>query len=153
RKSPKWGTPDSPAEKMIKAEIARMEQLVDALKAAQSQHAAAKQGLRTLESNTGDATANESVGSYLCFIKNHWEAGLPFLAKARDIRWRGIAALELASDRSQQDMLSLANQYWDLASRYKQPQRRGVHLRAVYYYELVAGGLASSLEKAKIEKR
>jgi hypothetical protein len=93
------------------------------------------------------------VGRYLCFVKNRWEAGLPFLARASDIKLRGIASLELAADRSADAVLDLADQYWELAVRYKLPQRRGLHLRAIYCYELVSAVLPSSLEKVKAHKR
>jgi Protein of unknown function (DUF1559) len=151
--SSKIGTPDSPQEKALKAELARLDQEGNSLEAAKSQYTSAQRALTALSANASDAAANEAVGKYLCFVKGRWDAGLPYLAKAADIRLRGIASLELAMDRSQQDTLSLAEQHWDLAGRFKQPQKRGLHLRAIYCYELVAPGLSSGLEKAKLQRR
>jgi hypothetical protein len=61
--------------------------------------------------------------------------------------------LELATNRSLAETLSLAQQCWDLAARFKQPQRRGLHLRAVYYYALVKSKGASGLETVKAQRR
>jgi hypothetical protein len=152
-KTSKLGTPDSLDQKARKAEITRLEQQADMLRAAKAQFTAAERALSALEASPADPDANEAVGAYLCLVKGRWDAGLPYLAKAADIQLRGIASLELATDRSQPQTLSLADQYWELAARARQPQRRGLHLRAVYCYELVAPGLASSLRKAKVEQR
>jgi hypothetical protein len=75
------------------------------------------------------------------------------LARSADIELRGIASLELATDRSLSDTLSLGDQYWDMAGKFKQPQRRGLHLRAVHCYAAVAPTMPPSLEKVKLQRR
>jgi hypothetical protein len=134
-------------------ELARLQLQLDEMQESKSLLAAAQRGLAALKNTPGDADASEAVGRYLCFIKHRWEAGLPYLARSDDIRLRGIASLELSSDRSAASLLSLADQYWELTPRFKQPQRRGLHLRAAYCYELVSANLAGSLEKLKAQRR
>ncbi len=136
-----------------KADLARLGQQADALAAAKSLHALAQRALASLSKNPDDAAANEAVGTYLCLVKSRWEAGLPYLARSGDIRLRGIASLEMAANRSLGETLSLAEQCWDLAVRFKQPQRRGLHLRAVYYYGLVKAKGAAGLETVKAQRR
>ena len=136
-----------------RAELARLQQQADALAAARSLHASAQRSLAVLQKNPDDAAANEAVGVYLCLVKSRWDAGLPYLARAEDIRLRGIASLELAAGRSTGETLSLAQQHWDLAARFKLPQRRGLHLRAVYCYGLVLAKLATGLESVKAQRR
>jgi hypothetical protein len=137
----------------IRTEVTRLHQQVNSLEAAKSLHLAAQRAFDALQVNSGDAAAQEAVGRYVCLVKNRWEAGLPYLSKAADIRLRGIASIELAPDRSAEETFSLAEQYWDLAGRFKPPQRRGLHLRAVYCYGQVGPKLASSLEKIKAQRR
>jgi hypothetical protein len=136
-----------------RSELARRQQRAGELEAARLLHQSAQRAVETLKTSPADPAANEAVGRYLCFVKDRWEAGLPFLAKAADIRLRGIASLETASDRSAASVLALADQYWELAAKMKQPQRRGIQLRAVYCYELAGASLANSLEKVKTQRR
>ena len=140
-------------DKKKNLDMTRLQQQADELDATKSLFLAAQRALALLKDQPGEATANEAVGRYLCFVKNRWEAGLPYLARSGDIRLRGIASLETASDRSIQSVLLLADQYWDLAGRTKPPQRRGLHLRAVYCYASIAARMDSSLEKVKAQKR
>lgn len=141
------------ARNQDRSELAKLQQRTDELTASKSLFLSAQKAVEALKEKPGDPDANEAVGRYLCFVKNRWEAGLPFLAKAGDIRLRGIASLETTTDRSAASVLALADQYWDLAAKFKQPQRRGIHLRAAYCYELVSTGLAASLEKIKGQRR
>jgi hypothetical protein len=134
-------------------ELKKIQDEGEELETAKRLYIAAERGLATLQQNINDAAANEAVGRYLCLVKNRWEAGLPYMIRADDIRLRGIASHELSTNRSLEDTLSLADQYWELAARFKQPQRRGLHLRAIYCYGTVASRLATSLEKIKIQRR
>ncbi len=136
-----------------KAWLTRLQREADALASAKSLHAAAQRGLTALKDDPNDAAANEAVGVYVCLVKGRWDAGLHYLARADDIRLRGIASLEMAAGRSLEETLSLAQQHWDLAARFKQPQRRGLHLRAVYCYGLVLPKLATGLESLKAQRR
>jgi hypothetical protein len=136
-----------------KPEIARLTQRQAMLEDARSLYVAATKALDKVQVHPNDAAANEAVGRYLCLVKNRWEAGLPYLNKSADIRLRGIGAMELSPHRTPHETLALAEQYWDLAGRFQQPQRRGLHLRAVYCYALVQPRLATSLDKVKVSRR
>jgi hypothetical protein len=134
-------------------ELARMNQETDALLASRRLFLAAERALLKLQEHGDDAAANQAVGEYLCLVKDRWSAGLPYLARANDIRLRGIASLELHANRSLVETLSLAQQCWDLAAKFKQPQRRGLHLRASYHYALVKARMAPGLETVKAQRR
>jgi hypothetical protein len=151
--SQKVGTPESPQEKAMKAELVQLQDQQEMLEAAKLLFHAAQRASSVLETDPSDAKANEAVGRYLCFVKNNWDVGLPYLSQAADIRLRGIASLETAAERGPSETLSLADQCWDLADRFKQPQRRGLQLRAAYCYEMASAGLASGLEKIRAQKR
>jgi hypothetical protein len=145
--------PRGSVDKETSKELARLQHQTDSLLAARGLFVAAERGLARFQEHGQDAAANQAVGEYLCLVKDRWQAGLPYLALAGDIRLRGIASLELAENRSLQETLSLAEQCWDLAPRFKQPQRRGLHLRAAYHYALVKSRLAAGLESVKAQRR
>ena len=86
-------------------------------------------------------------------MQHRWDDGLPHLSQADDIRLRGIASLELAAQRTPEQIQSLGDQYWDLAGKFKLPEKRGLHLRAIYCYELGTPEAASSLQKVRQQKR
>ncbi|MDX1948525.1 MAG: DUF1559 domain-containing protein [Pirellulaceae bacterium] len=109
--------------------------------------------LKRLEKDPNDAEANELVGKYLCLVKNQWEAGLPLLARGADITYRIVAATDLESVRTAEQTLALADQYWEMAEKAKQPFRRGLHLRAVYCYQVAADQMAGGLEKIRAQKK
>jgi hypothetical protein len=140
-------------KKEERREVARLQSDHDSLLAARSLYVAAQKAFEKLGGSPADAAANEAVGRYLCFVKNRWEAGLPYLNRAHDLNLRGMAALELSTSRSPHETLALADQYWDLADKSKPPQRRGLHLRSVHCYAVIQSLLATSLDKVKVTRR
>jgi hypothetical protein len=140
-------------KKVERREIARLQAEHDSLLAARSLYVAAQKAFEKLKGNSADAAANEAVGRYLCFVKNRWEAGLPYLNRAHDLNLRGMATLELSTSRTPHETLALADQYWDLADKSKPPQRRGLHLRSVHCYAAIQLLLATSLDKVKVTRR
>jgi len=136
-----------------RAEILRLTQRKQPLEAAKQAYEAAAAAAKTLAVNPNDAAASETLGKYLCFVKNRWDVGLPHLARAGEVKLRVVATIDLESGRSPQDTLSLADQYWEMAGEYKQPFMRGLHLRAVYCYRAAQNTLPEGLEKLKAQKR
>lgn len=150
---PRFGTPDTPQEKKLKAELMRFERLGEQLEAAQLKFDDEQKALVTIKTNPADSAACETVGKYLCFVKNQWDDGLPFLARAADIKLRILALIDLNSDRSPQETISLGDQYWEMAEKLKKPEQRGLHLRAVLCYATEIATAAGSLEKFRWQKR
>ena len=106
-----------------------------------------------LVANSSDAQANQIVGSYACLVKGRWESGLPQLAKATDLKLRFLAKLDLTSSKSPQEVVDLANQYWDLAVQKPELEERGLKLRAAYWYAQATKELPDGLDKIKARKR
>jgi hypothetical protein len=136
-----------------RAEMSRLTQRKQPLEAAKQAYQAACAAAETLKANSDDAAAAETLGKYLCFVKNDWEAGLPHLVRAAEIKLRVVATIDLQPGRSPQDTLSLADQYWEMAGDYKQPFTRGLHLRAALCYQTARNTLPDGLEKLKAQKR
>jgi hypothetical protein len=136
-----------------RAEVVRLQKMRPILEAARQSFATIPEQLKKLEADPNDADANEAVGKYLCMVKNRWEAGLPLLVRCGDIQLRIVATMDLEPVRAPSDTLKLADQYWDMADDYKQPFTRGLHLRAVYQYQMAAAQLAGSFDRLRAQKK
>lgn len=136
-----------------RAEISRAAETKMSLEAARQMFAAVEPAIKTLETNPLDADASSLYGSYLCLVKNRWDDGLPLLARGSNVKLKMLAAVDLEKDRPPRATLELADQYWQEAAQAKQPQRRGLHLRAAWWYKQAQSQLAGGLEKVKAEKR
>lgn len=136
-----------------RAELARLAQRKQPLEAAKQAYVAAASAAAALKANPSDAAASETLGKYLCFVKNRWDVGLPHLVRAAEVKLRVVATIDLEATRSPQDTLSLADQYWEMADDYKQPFSRGLHLRAAQCYQTAHATLPDGLEKLKAHKR
>lgn len=136
-----------------RAELLRLAQRKQPLEAAKQAHDSAASAAAALQANPNDAAASETLGKYLCFVKNRWDIGLPHLVRAAEVKLRVVATIDLEATRSPQDTLSLADQYWEMADDYKQPFTRGLHLRAAVCYQTAKATLPDGLEKLKAQKR
>lgn len=136
-----------------RAELSRIANQKQALEAARQAHRTATAAIKALEANPDDPAACETLGKYLCFVKNHWDAGLPHLARAQEVKLRIVAGIDLELKRSPQQTFSLADQYWEMAEQAKPPHSRGLHLRAAFHYQSAANLLPDGLEKLKAQKR
>lgn len=134
-------------------EAARLSKQRQPLEAARETFREAAAAVQALKKNPADSAANETLGKYLCFVKNQWAAGLPYLARCAEIKLRVIASIDLEPSRSPQETFSLADQYWEMAKEHKQPHARGLQLRAVYLYQVAINQLPGGLEKVKAEQR
>jgi hypothetical protein len=128
-----------------RAAVARLASQAKALEAARLACEAAQAARQKLQTNPSDAAAGETLGK--------WDEGLPYLILADDLKLRVIATIDLEPDRSPQQTLSLADQYWEMAEQLKQPQARGLHLRAAFHYHSAALLLEDGLEKIKAQRR
>lgn len=112
-----------------------------------------KKNLEILAKTPDDPGASLEMGKFLCFAKGNWELGLRFALKGSDAGFKELAQKELAPLTSATDRVSVADSWWDLAEKEKSPLRRGqmqAHCRILYESSVQE---ASSLVKAKIEKR
>ncbi|HEX5106723.1 MAG TPA: DUF1559 domain-containing protein [Pirellulaceae bacterium] len=136
-----------------RGELSRLTQSKQPLEAARQAYVAACAAVETLKANPDDGAASETLGKYLCFVKNRWDAGLPYLVRAAEVQLRVVATIDRETARSPHDTLSLADHYWEMANDYKQPFSRGLHLRSALCYQTALDQLPDGLEKLKAQKR
>ena len=107
-----------------------------------------------------DAAAAETVGRYLCFVKNDWKAGLAMLARGRDESLRNLAAREVFLSKEPLatpiDRLKLANEWWKLAESANglpAEQAEGLKAHASGIYREIAPKLSDPIDAALAGKR
>jgi hypothetical protein len=100
-----------------------------------------------------DPRANLIWGEWLCFQKGRWDRGLGFLTRAPDSPLKAMAAKEFAGSAELGSLMEIADGWWDLAERERNPPRRAqllAHARSIYTAALPKSG---GEIRAKIGKR
>jgi hypothetical protein len=109
--------------------------------------------LSALATNPDNTEANEVAGKYFCLVKEQWEIGLPMMARGQDLKLRYPARMDLERDKSGPQTVQLADEYWELAAEYKQPQRRSLQVRAAFHYAAAMPYWTPGVDLVKCEKR
>ncbi|MEX2026085.1 MAG: hypothetical protein WEH44_02275, partial [Pirellulaceae bacterium] len=109
--------------------------------------------LSALATNAENTQASDVAGKFFCLIKNEWEIGLPMMARGSDLKLRILARMDLEQGKSGSEIVQLADQYYELAQEFKQPQRRCLELRAAHHYAAARAFLTPGVELVKADKR
>jgi hypothetical protein len=108
---------------------------------------------RTLEQKPDDESANETLGTYLCFDRNDWAAGLKHLTKAVSRPLRESAAADLKGASDSESQMTIGDGWWNLAETAKQHRNQlGFRSRAAFWYSKALPEL-TGLAKSKVENR
>ncbi len=108
---------------------------------------------KTLEKDPDDPQANLVRGSYMCFAKDDWTGGLPFLAKGSDPALKSLAQAELAAPQQATERVALADKWWDAAEAAGDDDtRERYRARAGYWYQKAKPDV-TGLTKTKVQKR
>jgi hypothetical protein len=129
---------------------------IERVKQTQKRQMAVEEANSTLAANPDDAAANLVIGKYKCLIKQDWQGGLPYLAKAGDDELRKLAERELQPPTQAAAQMELADAWWELAQRRQDPKNdleyKGLRARAAYWYRAAIPNL-SGISQAKAIKR
>ena len=136
-----------------RVKVAKAASVKSALLEAEQAYRLVPAALSALATNPENAEANGVAGTYYCLVKNNWDLGLPMLARGEDLKLRILARMDLDPDKGGPQRLQVADQYWDLASSYKLPQRRSLELRAAFHYAAARPLLTSGIDLVQAEKR
>ena len=129
-----------------------VEEFIDALEILEEEYLAVQPHFETLEQSPHNPEANEAAGKYLCFVRGDWERGLSLLAKSADPDLKEVAKLELAEKKETEDVLAIADLWWDYAETIEEPLNIEIIIRAGTYYREAAKEL-TGLKKAKAVTR
>jgi hypothetical protein len=105
-----------------------------------------------LKDEPNDAEAHLTVGTYLCLYRGDWQNGLPHLVQGSNADLRVIAEKELVATDEEDDLLGLADAWWDAAAKADDGIKDLMLARAGHWYEK-ALPVAKALNKIKAERR
>jgi formylglycine-generating enzyme required for sulfatase activity len=105
-----------------------------------------------LAANADDPEANLTLGRYLCFDHDDWQAGLPHLAKGSDAEIKNLAVKSLAAPTDAAAMVALGDAWWDAADARKGKEATLVRSGARHWYAAALPEL-TGINKTKVEKR
>jgi hypothetical protein len=111
-----------------------------------------KKSRDSLEANPEDAEASLAVGKYQCFVKGHWEAGLPLLAKGSEATLKELAKKDLAAPKEPELQLEIGDGWWELAEKSTGASKILTRARAVAWYDQAIPKL-QGLPKVKADQR
>ncbi len=108
---------------------------------------------KQLQTKPDDPEANLTYGSYLCFAKNEWPAGLRHLAKGKDPTLKALAEAELSAPRQPLEILALGDKWWQASESVSNATlKEAYRTRAAYWYRRVQHHV-SGLTKTRVERR
>ncbi len=122
------------------------------LKEQTAQAATIKTAAATLRDHPDDPAANLALGKFHCLLKNDWEAGLPYLAKASDATLQSAANLEIAKPVTSADQSQLGDAWYAIAESAGKRDKAKYFAHAVTWYRLAVPGL-DGLASVKVKKR
>jgi len=134
------------------AMVTRVQKRNDEVAAVQKGFARLQAFIDRLKDNPKDSEANLELGKYFALFKGRWEKALPLLAMGDDEALRTLARQDLSKPQAAKDQLALADGWWDLAAKEKDPAQLALQRRAMHWYEQAIGGLAG-LNRTKAAKR
>ena len=108
--------------------------------------------LDRLKSNPNDAEANLELGKYYGLVKRHWDRAMPYLARGADPDLKAVAERDVAGPKDGAGQLALADAWWELAGKEKEPTRLALQTRAAFWYDKAVSQL-SGLNRTKAQKR
>ncbi|MBM4067930.1 MAG: WD40 repeat domain-containing protein [Planctomycetes bacterium] len=124
----------------------------DDIKAVQEKFAVLKPYIDRLKADPKDAEANYELGRYFGMLKGKWDRALPLLALGSNAGLKAAAAKDVARPQEFKDQLALADAWWDLAAKEKDPAKMNMQVRARFWYEKSLLGL-TGLNRTKAARR
>jgi glutamine cyclotransferase len=108
--------------------------------------------LDRLKKDPKDAEANFEMGRYYGLLKGKWDRAIPLLAAGEDPAYRDVAKRDLAAPEDAKLQVVLADAWWELAGKEKEPVKLHLMQRAAHWYDKAAGGL-TGLSRTKATRR
>jgi WD40 repeat protein len=105
-----------------------------------------------LKKDPTDAEANFHLGMYYALLKGKWDRALPLLAMGSNDALKALAKKDLVGPKEARDQLELADDWWELAGKEKDPARLNLQRRAMVWYEKAVLNLAG-LNRTKALRR
>jgi hypothetical protein len=121
------------------------------VRAVQKGFAHLKPFVERLKKDPTDAEANLELGKYYGLLKGKWDRALPLLALGSDETLGRLARDDLGN-KLEKNQLALADAWWNLAQKQKDPAKLHLQARAKVWYEKAVLNLAG-LNRTKALRR
>ncbi len=107
-----------------------------------------------LNLGTSETKPNTIIGKYLCFRKQDWQKGLPYLQKGDDLTLKMLAGMEITPPTEAKGQYDLGERWYSIAQNHKKESlEKGRYAgRARTWFEQALPN-STGLLKAQIEKR
>jgi formylglycine-generating enzyme required for sulfatase activity len=132
--------------------VSAVQKRMQAVESARAAHDRVAASLEKLKTSPDDPAANLAVGSYLCFSRSDWEQGLGPLARSSDANLKQVATLELSRPKASEDVIRLADRWWEIAAKQPDTIRSAIHQHAASFYKTALEGV-TGLQKTRMEHR
>jgi hypothetical protein len=134
-------------------ELQRLQAIEKEIENFKRAYASVGPAIKALGDSPDDADAHYTLGAYVCLVKFRWIDGGKHLAKGSNLRLKVLATEDQAPPAGPTGMVNLANEYWTLSEQETGLFKRGLQLRAVYWYRQALPGLSAGLAKVQAERR
>lgn len=114
---------------------------------------AAKVARDKLATDPDNTAANLAWGRFLCFYKQDWDHGLPFLSKGNDKVWSPLAQRELMPPDSADDWLQLGDDWYSAALKENYPMKLVASERAERAWRQAISKAATPMQKKELEQK
>jgi WD40 repeat protein len=132
--------------------VAAVQKRNEEVRAVQKGFAHLEPYIERVKKDAKDAEANLELGRYFGLLKGKWEKAIPLLAMGNDAGLRAQARKDLADPKEGIGQLVVADGWWELAGKEKDPARLHLEARAKFWYEKAVVNLAG-LNRTKALRR
>lgn len=123
------------------------------LGAAQAAYDDAKEYLAILRIDPQDDEAASRFGQFLCFNKGDWKTGLPLLGRTSNDDLAAVIRMEIEGVKTDDEVVALADGWWELAQRTSGVYRQAAINRATLYYERAFKEMPHGLERMHVKNQ
>lgn len=110
--------------------------------------------LKSMANNSLDDASKFKCGQYLALVRGDWPAALPLLALAKDNALLAeVAQKDIAAPTDVEEILALADSWWDLSQQSAELSQEGYNKRAIHWYLKAKEAGARGLALEKVTKR
>lgn len=115
---------------------------------------AVNQARTTLENAPDDAAANLAVGRYEALQLEHWDVGLPHLARGSDEKLKTLAEQDLAAaEAGPREKLAIGDAWFEAAGSASPDERPAMLRRAGYWYREILPMVKQELARLRLTNR